>query len=161
MSAFRLSNELKIPRKSAASFIESYFENYAAVRKFLDGIKNFAEKNGYVETISGRRRYIPEINNRNKVVKSAAERIAINTPIQGSASDIVKLAMIQLDTAIRQEKLPAKLLLQVHDEIILSCKKSAAEHLMALTKDIMEHVFTLRVPLRVSIESGLSWGDFH
>lgn len=161
MSAFRLSNELKIPRKSAASFIESYFENYAAVRKFLDGIKNFAEKNGYVETISGRRRYIPEINNRNKVVKSAAERIAINTPIQGSASDIVKLAMIQLDAAIRKEKLPATLLLQVHDEIILRCKKSEAEHLMALTKDIMEHVFTLRVPLRVSIESGLSWGDFH
>lgn len=161
MSAFRLSNELKIPRKNASAFIESYFQNYSGVTSFLETIKTFAEEHGYVETITGRRRYIPEINNRNKIVKNAAERIAINTPIQGSASDIVKLAMIEMEKIIINEKINAKLLLQVHDEIIFSCAKTDVEKLKAITKTTMENIVNLKVPLRVSIETGKSWGDFH
>lgn len=161
MSAFRLSNELKISRKDASNFIESYFKNYAGVSNFLESAKIFASENGYVETITGRRRYIPEINNKNKIVKSAAERIAINTPIQGSASDIVKLAMIELDKIITKKNIKAKLLLQVHDEIILTCDKDDVEILKEVTKSTMENIMKLKVPLRVSIEAGKSWGDFH
>lgn len=161
MSAFRLSNELKIPRKTASEFIEHYFKNYSGVANFLESVKVFAEENGYVETITGRRRYIPEINNKNKTVKNAAERIAINSPIQGSASEIVKLAMIETDKKIRKQKLDAKLLLQVHDELIFSCKENEQDKLKVLVKETLESVVKLSVPLRVSIEVGKSWGDFH
>ncbi|MEL3909239.1 MAG: DNA polymerase I [Treponemataceae bacterium] len=161
MSAFRLANELKIPRKTASEFIEHYFKNYNGVTKFLESMKVFAEENGYVETITGRRRYIPNINNKNKTVKNAAERIAINSPIQGSASDIVKLAMIEMDKKISEQKLDANLLLQVHDELIFSCNESEQDKLKALVKETLESVIKLSVPLRVSIEVGKSWGDFH
>lgn len=161
MSAFRLSNELKIPRKVASEFIDNYFKHYAGVKKFLEKVKHNAEQTGYVETITGRRRYIPEINSNNKVVQAAAMRMAINTPVQGSASDIVKKAMIDVSEKIRAEKIPAKLLLQVHDELIFSCKKSESERLKTTVKNSLEHVVKLSVPLRVSIEVGNSWGDFH
>ncbi|MCK9171415.1 MAG: DNA polymerase I, partial [Treponema sp.] len=163
MSAFRLSNELGIPRTQAASFIESYFKTYASIQQFIDTTVSSAEKNGYVETIFGRRRPIMNINSRNKLEKASAERIAVNTPVQGSAADIVKQAMLDVDAALRQTHSEAKLLLQVHDELIFECPddKKTIDSTVALIQDKMEHAVKLRVPLRVSIETGKNWGEFH
>ncbi|MDR1575083.1 MAG: DNA polymerase I, partial [Treponema sp.] len=111
--------------------------------------------------IFGRRRYIRGINSRNKTEKAAAERVAVNTPIQGSAADIVKTAMIALDRALTKKKSPARLLLQVHDELILECPKEAVEETAALVREVMEQAVTLTVPLRVTVETGRRWGDFH
>ena len=163
MSAFRLSNELGIPRTQAASFIESYFKTYASIRQFINTTVSAAEKNGYVETIFGRRRPIMNINSRNKLEKAGAERIAVNTPVQGSAADIVKQAMLDVDAALRQAHSEAHLLLQVHDELIFECPddKKTIDGTVALIQDKMEHAVKLRVPLRVSIETGKNWGEFH
>jgi DNA polymerase-1 len=161
MSAFRLSGELGISRTEAAAFIESYFRTYAGIRRFIDGLIKRTEETGYVSTIFGRRRYIREINSRNKTEKAAAERVAVNTPIQGSAADIVKTAMLKLDRRLRAEESPARLLLQVHDELILEAPKAAAAEAAALVRAEMESAVRLKVPLRVSVETGKRWGDFH
>ncbi len=161
MSAFRLSNALRIPRKQAKEFIDAYFETYSGVSQFMNKICLQAEKTRSVQTILGRRRFLPAINSRNKVEKAAAERVAVNTPIQGSAADIVKKAMIAVDKVITEQKLNAKILLQVHDELILECAEAETEKVKSIVKEQMENVIKLSVPLRVSIESGKSWGDFH
>lgn len=161
MSAFRLANELRIPRGQAAGFINTYFATYAGVASFIAETKVKAKANGYVETIMGRRRYIRAIHSANKMEQSGAERIAVNTPIQGSAADIVKTAMIRVESALRGENLRARLLLQVHDELILEAPLAEESCVRALLKKEMEAVITLAVPLRVSVESGASWGDFH
>ena len=161
MSAFRLSNELGIPRGQAQSFIEKYFATYAGISQFKEATISQAEEKGYVETIMGRRRYIPAINSRNKLEKSGAERIAVNTPIQGSAADIVKKAMLDVTALLKKEGCSAQLLLQVHDELIFECPKSEAEAAAALIRQGMESVVELRVPLKVSVEIGPRWGDFH
>jgi DNA polymerase I len=163
MSAFRLANELGISRTQAAAFISNYFTLYSGVRTFIDEIIAKAEDNGFVETITGRRRFIGNIHSRNKNEKSGAERIAINTPIQGSAADIVKEAMIAVDQALKEEKNGAQLLLQVHDELILECPDDpeTISNTIALVKDKMEHAVKLQIPLRVSVEYGKSWGEFH
>ncbi|WP_024470043.1 DNA polymerase I [Treponema pedis] len=161
MSAFRLSNALRIPRRQAAEFIKAYFETYSGVTEFMQSICEEAEKTGSVQTIMGRRRFLPTINSKNKVEKASAERIAVNTSIQGSAADIVKKAMIEADKAITEQKLEAKILLQVHDELILECPEKETEIVKRLVKEKMENVIKLSVPLRVSIESGKRWGDFH
>ena len=161
MSAFRLSNELNISRTSAAGFIEAYFKTYSGVRSFIEDLIFKTEKCGYASTILGRRRYIRTINSRNKTEKAAAERVAVNTPIQGSAADIVKTAMLNLDHRLTAEKSPARLLLQVHDELILECPKDAAEETSGLVKAEMEQAVKLCIPLRVSVELGKKWGDFH
>jgi DNA polymerase-1 len=161
MSAFRLSNELGISRSDAQSFINTYFTTYKGIRSFIDTTIQETERTGYSQTILGRRRYIPTINSRNKTEKAAAERIAINTPIQGSAADIVKLAMIRLDRALRKHSSPARMLLQVHDELILECPETLAQETAQLVKEEMEQAIVLRVPLRVSVETGKRWGDFH
>ena len=161
MSAFRLSNELGIPRGQAQNFIEKYFATYAGISQFKEATISQAEEKGYVETIMGRRRYIPAINSRNKLEKSGAERIAVNTPIQGSAADIVKKAMLDVTALLKKEGCSAQLLLQVHDELIFECPKSEAEAAAALIRQGMESVVELRVPLKVSVEIGPRWGDFH
>ncbi|MDR1446828.1 MAG: DNA polymerase I [Treponema sp.] len=161
MSAFRLANELGISRTEAKTFIDVYFATYAGVRKFIGELIRKTEKTGYASTIFGRRRYIPAINSRNKTEKAAADRIAVNTPIQGSAADIVKQAMINLDRRLVKEKSPARLLLQVHDELILECPKAEAGDAAALVKEEMEKAVSLSIPLRVSVETGKCWGDFH
>jgi DNA polymerase-1 len=152
---------LRITRTEAASFIEAYFKTYAGIRGFIDELIRKTEETGYVSTILGRRRYIPAINSRNKTEKAGAERIAVNTPIQGSAADIVKTAMLNLDKRLVKEKSPAKLLLQVHDELILECPKTDAPAASKLVKEVMETAVKLRIPLRVSVETGKRWGDFH
>ncbi|MDR2184054.1 MAG: DNA polymerase I [Treponema sp.] len=159
MSAFRLANELGISRTNAAAFIEAYFKTYAGVRLFIDELIRSTEETGYASTILGRRRYIPAINSRNRTEKAAAERVAVNTPIQGSAADIVKTAMLKLDKALTGS--PAKMLLQVHDELILETPRSHAEAAAKLVKEVMENAVSLRIPLRVSVETGKRWGDFH
>ncbi len=161
MSAFRLSNELGIPRSDAQAFIDAYFRTYAGIRDFIDRTVRETEVRGYAETILGRRRYIPTINSRNKTEKAAAERVAVNTPIQGSAADIVKLAMLRIDRALSEAASPARLILQVHDELILECPAETAEPLAAMVKREMEGAVALKVPLRVGVETGLRWGDFH
>jgi len=161
MSAFRLANELGINRTDAATFIEAYFKTYSGVRNYIDSLIRKTEESGYASTILGRRRYIPAINSQNKTEKAAAERVAVNTPIQGSAADIVKTAMLRLDKALTTAASPAKLLLQVHDELILECPKDAAKETTELVKREMEDAVKLNIPLRVSVETGMRWGDFH
>ncbi|MDR2480616.1 MAG: DNA polymerase I [Treponema sp.] len=161
MSAFRLANELTISRSDAANFIASYFNTYAGVRRFIDDLIKKTEDCGYASTILGRRRYIRTIRSQNKTEKAAAERIAVNTPIQGSAADIVKTAMLNLDRRLAAEHSPARLLLQVHDELILECPKDAAAEAASMVRAEMEQAVMLRVPLRVSVELGKRWGDFH
>ncbi|MCL2270127.1 MAG: DNA polymerase, partial [Treponema sp.] len=161
MSAFRLANELGISRTDAANFITAYFNTYAGVRRFIESLIRKTEETGYVSTILGRRRYIRTINSRNKTEKAAAERITVNTPIQGSAADIVKTAMLNLDKRLTAEQSPARLLLQVHDELILECPKNAVAETVALVKAEMEQAASLSIPLRVSVETGTRWGSFH
>jgi len=174
MSAFRLANELNISRSEASNFISAYFKTYSGVRSFIEDTIKKTEQNGYVTTLLGRRRYVPTINSRNKTEKSAAERIAVNTPIQGSAADIVKIAMLNLDRRLSslentqqsgiQSKArfcKARLLLQVHDELILECRQEEAADIAKIVKAEMEQAVKLRIPLRASVETGKRWGDFH
>ncbi len=166
MSAFRLSNELGIPRAQANDFIEAYFTTYSGIQNFIHSTVEKAEQSGYVETILGRRRYIHAINSKNKLEKSGAERMAVNTPIQGSAADIVKTAMLSLNDALQKSKKEGKfaeteMLLQVHDELIFECKKEDCAELCELIRQKMEGAISLSIPLRVSVESGTNWGMFH
>jgi len=161
MSGFRLSRELGIPRAEADRFIESYFTKYSAVRKYMDETVKEAEKTGYVTTLMGRRRKVPGITSRNRTEKMGAERIAVNTTIQGTAADIVKVAMLRLEKRIAREKSDAELLLQVHDELIFEVRDGNSEDFLPLVKEEMESAVELSVPLRVSIETGSSWGELH
>ena len=161
MSAFRLANQLRISRTEAAEFITRYFATYSGVTAFMEQLKETAAEKGFVETLMGRRRTIRAITSKNQKQRAAAERIAINTPIQGSAADIVKTAMLKVDRALKRQGLTAQLLLQVHDELILEAPECEVEPVQALLKQEMEHVVDLAVPLRVSIEAGSCWGDFH
>jgi DNA polymerase-1 len=167
MSPFRLGEELGISRTNAASFINAYFKTYSGVSALLSDIIAGAEKNGYVTTLFGRRRTIPTINSSNKTERAAAQRIAVNTPIQGTAADIVKRAMIDVDKALsglnegRPEGKRWRLLLQVHDELILEGPEEEGETTARLVRGVMEKAAGLAVPLRVSVEIGKRWGDFH
>ena len=161
MSAFRLAKELGISRTEAKNFIDSYFRTYIGVREFLDSVILEGEKNGYVSTIMGRKRIITGINSKNKTEKAGAERTAINTPIQGSAADIVKVAMLNLSKAIKKQNLKTKMILQVHDEIIFEAPEEEAERVIPLIREEMENAVKLRIPLKVSIEKGKRWGEFH
>jgi DNA polymerase-1 len=161
MSAFRLANELNITRTEASAFIEAYFKTYSGVSRFISELIKKTEETGYASTILGRRRYIPAINSRNKTEKASAERVAVNTPIQGSAADIVKSAMLKVDRTLAAAGSPARLLLQVHDELILECPRAEAKAAAELVREVMEGAVKLSVPLRVSVETGKRWGDFH
>ncbi len=161
MSAFRLARELAIPRAKAQDFLDSYNATYAGVQRYFSETIMQAEQRGYVETLFGRRRALPAILSRNKTEKSAAERVAKNTPIQGSAADIVKKAMIALDAALWDAGSPARVLLQVHDELILECPEREAAAAAALVKSVLEGVVALKAPLKASVETGPHWGDFH
>lgn len=163
MSAFRLSNELGISRTQAQEFITSYFTEYASIQRFISETIQEAHEKCRVSTIFGRSRFIPTINNANKNDQAAAERIAVNTPIQGSAADIVKMAMLKVNTALRTNPTGAKMLLQVHDELIFECpdNQEAIDTTLKLIKENMENAVKLSIPLRVSIEYGKNWGEFH
>lgn len=163
MGAFRLARELGIPMPRAKAFIEQYFAQYAGIKGFIENTIKKAEDTGYVETLFGRRRPLLAITSANRMEKNGAERIATNTPIQGTAADIVKKAMIAVDDALREHPTGARLLLQVHDELIFECPddEQTIADTIALVKERMEHAVRLDVPLRVSVEHGSSWGLFH
>ena len=163
MSAFRLANELNISRTEAKNFIDQYFNTYSDVKRFINETIAFAQQNGYSQTIMGRKRIITGINSKNKLEQQGAQRIAINTPIQGSAADIVKKAMINVQSALERTNSKAKMLLQVHDELIFECPDDEAikTQTINLIRTEMEKAVSLNVPLKVSIESGHNWGEFH
>lgn len=154
---FSLAKDLKISRKEAKNYIETYFDRYPGVKKYMDDIINQAKETLYVTTVMNRRRFIPEINASNKMVKSFGERLAMNTPIQGSAADIIKLAMVNVYNQIKEKDLKSKLILQVHDELILNVYKDELEEVKSIVKREMENVLELRVPLEVDISVGENW----
>ena len=163
MSAFRLAKDLAISRTEAKQFIDNYFKFYSKINAFISETISSAEKNGYVSTIFGRKREILNINSKNKLEKSQAERIAVNTPVQGSAADIVKKAMVDVSSALIQKNNGSRLLLQVHDELIFECpdEKSVIDETIKIIQEKMENAVKLSVPLKVSVEFGTNWGAFH
>ncbi len=161
MSSFGLAQRLKIPRGEADSFIKTYFQRYPGVDRWLKETIRGAEQTGAVRTLMGRRRKIAAITSRNRTEKTAAERVAVNSPIQGTAADLVKIAMVKLYRRLREEKLAARILLQVHDEIILEAPEAETPRVQAVVKEVMENVTTHAIPLRVQVEAGDSWGAFH
>jgi DNA polymerase-1 len=152
-----LSRQLKISNAEARDFIQRYFERFRGIKEYLDSRVEFAREKGYVETIFKRRRYIPELRDRNFNVRAFGERTAANSPIQGSAADLIKIAMINVDRALRERGLEARMLLQVHDELVFESPPGEVEALSALVRHEMEHAATLSVPLVVDIGVGDNW----
>ncbi|MCA1032015.1 DNA polymerase I [Bacillus timonensis] len=159
ISDYGLSQNLDITRKEAADFIERYFNSFPGVKEYMDEIVQEAKQKGFVTTLLQRRRYIPEITSRNFNVRSFAERTAMNTPIQGSAADIIKKAMIDMAFRLKDEKLQTKLLLQVHDELIFEAPPEEIEKLKRIVPEVMEQAISLKVPLKVDYSYGPSWYD--
>jgi DNA polymerase-1 len=161
VSAFGLSNQTDLTRTASKELIETYYKTYPQLRKYIADQVNFARENGYVETVLGRRRYLKDINSRNQVVRGAAERNAVNAPIQGSAADIIKIAMLHIHKRMREENLRSTMLLQVHDELVFDAHKSELELLKKLVKEEMENAYQLNVPLVVDIGIGDNWLQAH
>jgi DNA polymerase I len=161
MSAFRLAGSLGISRSDAQSFIDRYFERYTGIKAFVERTVRSAEENGYVETMFSHRRRVMGIKSQNKVEKAAAERVAVNTVIQGSAAEIMKKAMIEIDAELRKRQLGTRILLQVHDELIFEVPLAEKEEAYSLVKEKMEGAATLSVPLRAGLEFGNTWGEMH
>jgi DNA polymerase-1 len=159
MSGFGLSSELHITRKEAEKYIEEYFKKYTSVKKFMDGQVAFGKSNGYVKTLMGRKRFIPEINSSNYMTRQFGERLAMNSPIQGSAADIIKIAMINVYRALRDEGLKSKLILQVHDELIIEAACDELETVKVLLARNMESAMDLSVKLAAGISEGKNWYD--
>jgi DNA polymerase-1 len=159
ISDYGLSQNLGITRKDAAHFIEKYLQSYPGVHRYMENIVRQAKTDGYVTTLLNRRRYLPDINSRNFNSRSFAERTAMNTPIQGSAADVIKKAMINMDQRLKDEKLEARMLLQVHDELIFEVPEQELEVMNRIVPDVMEHAIKLSVPLKVESSYGPTWYD--
>lgn len=159
ISDYGLSQNLDITRKEAGEFIDKYLQSFPGVKEYMDRIVQEAKLNGFVTTILNRRRYLPDITSRNFNLRSFAERTAMNTPIQGSAADIIKKAMIDMDARLKQEGLQTKMLLQVHDELIFEAPKEEIEILERIVPEVMEHAIELAVPLKVDFSYGHTWYD--
>jgi DNA polymerase-1 len=154
MSSFGLAGQLNLSRKEAQTFIDRYFEHYGGVKKFMGDIVEKAREDGCVTTLLNRRRLLPDINSSNRNRREFAERTAINTPIQGTAADIIKLAMIKVDQELQKAKLQAKMLLQIHDELVLEVPEEEVEKTEKIVRECMESVMKLDVPLIVNISEG-------
>ena len=161
ISAFGLAQRLHLPRSAAKELIEGYFASFPAIRGFIDQSIEFARKNGYVQTLFGRRRYLPDIHAHNATVRALAERNAVNAPIQGSSADIIKLAMIGVARRLREEGLRSRMVLQIHDELLFDAFPEEVPALQQLVKDVMEHVTELSVPLLVECAAGANWLEAH
>ena len=161
VSAFGLSNQTSLNRKESKELIEKYYEKYPKLKQYINNQISFARENGYVETILGRRRYLRDINSRNSFVRSAAERNAINAPVQGSAADIIKIAMINIEKKLRDDGYNSKMLLQVHDELVFDIFKPELNDIITLVKNQMENAYEIKVPLTVDINYGLNWLEAH
>ena len=151
ISDFGLSENVGITVKEAKKYIEDYLEKYPKIKEYMDNTKNIAVEKGYVETKFGRRRYVPNIVSQNYIIREQAKRIAMNAPIQGTAADITKIAMVKIEERIKKEKLDAKILLQVHDEIIVECNNNIKEKVASILKEEMEQAATLQVPIIADI----------
>jgi len=160
-SAFGLAQNLNISRTEAKSIIDAYFEQYSTIKSYMDGAVSQARDKGYVETIMQRRRYLPDINSANAVVRGFAERNAVNAPIQGSAADIIKMAMVSVYRAMKQQPLKSKMILQVHDELVFDVHKSEMDLMKKLVEEAMEHAVKLVVPMEVELQFGDNWLDAH
>jgi DNA polymerase-1 len=161
ISAFGLSQRLSISRQEADKLIQGYFLNFPDVRKFINNSILKARESGYVETLLGRRRYLPEILSSNANIRGFAERNAINAPIQGSAADIIKIAMINITKSLKEEKFESKMILQVHDELVFDVRENELDKLREIVKFDMENAYKLSVPLTVDIGSGKNWLEAH
>jgi DNA polymerase-1 len=161
VSAFGLSNQTNLSRSQAKELIDTYYETYPKLKAYISNQIEFARKHGFVETIMGRRRYLPDVNAANQVVRGAAERNAVNAPIQGSAADIIKIAMIRIHAALLESRMQSKMLLQVHDELVFDAYKPELEDLKRLVQKEMENACTLEIPLEVEIGIGDNWLDAH
>lgn len=161
MGPVRLARDLKIPRRTASKFVDDYFDRQKGVKKYIEDTLAFAREHGYVRTLLGRRRQLSDINSSNRGARAAAERVAVNTPIQGSAADLIKLAMIRLDARLCEEQVPARLLLQVHDELLVETRAAEVEAVAALVKRDMENVYPLKVPLLAEAHWGTTWDEAH
>ena len=151
ISDFGLSENVGITVKEAKKYIEDYLKKYPKIKEYMDNTKNIAVEKGYVETKFGRRRYVPNIKSQNYIIREQAKRIAMNAPIQGTAADITKIAMVKIEERIKKEKLDAKILLQVHDEIIVECNNNIKEKVASILKEEMEQAATLQVPIIADI----------
>ena len=161
ISSFGLSQRLKIGRGEAKKIIEDYFANFPAISSYIEDTLTAARENGYVETIFGRRRYLPDINSKNGTVRALAERNAINAPIQGTSADIIKLAMINVDRRLKKEGLVSRMVLQIHDELVFDAVKDEVERLEAIVCEEMENVIELSIPLTVECNHGNNWLEAH
>jgi DNA polymerase-1 len=161
VSAFGLSQQTDLNRTEAAELINTYYETYPTLKAFISKQIGFAREHGYVETLLGRRRYLKNINSRNAVVRSADERNAVNAPIQGSAADIIKIAMIRIHDILKREKLKSRMLLQVHDELVFDVHKEEMDKLRTIIKTQMEGAYPLSIPLTVDMGSGNNWLEAH
>ncbi|HEV2128479.1 MAG TPA: DNA polymerase I, partial [Thermomicrobiales bacterium] len=161
MQAFGLSRDTGMAREDATRFIEAYWERLPRVRQFFDEILAFGQEHAYVQTLSGRRRYIPELNSRNGQQRQAAQRVAMNMPIQGTQADIIKRAMIDLDRALQDQELPGYQVLQVHDELVLEIDETRLHDIAVLVRDTMQNAQQLEVPVIADLRAGMNWEDMH
>jgi DNA polymerase-1 len=165
ISAFGLANQLGIPRGEADTYIKRYFERFPGIRDYMDRTKRFARDNGYVDTIFGRRIHIADVRSQSAAQRAFGERQAINAPIQGSAADIIRRAMVRLPSALADKHVEAKLLLQVHDELVIEAPTREAEAVCEVARGVMERAalpaIQLRVPLVVDARSGANWDEAH
>jgi DNA polymerase-1 len=159
MSDYGLEQATNLSREEASRFIALYFEKYPKVKEYLEATKEQARKLGYVQTVMGRRRFIPEINSSNRPVREAAERMAINAPVQGSSADIIKIAMINLHSEMERRNLKSKMLLQIHDELLFEVPEAEVEEMKSLVAQLMSRAFELCVPVKIDIKLGRNWGE--
>jgi len=160
-SAFGLSQSLGIPRKEAAEIIEQYFAQYPGIKQYMSDTMNFARENGFVQTLMGRRRYLRDINSANQTVRGFAERNAINAPIQGSAADMIKIAMINIHREFKAHKFDSRMTMQVHDELVFDVHKSEIELVKPIIMQNMKHAIKTEVPIVVEIGTGSNWLEAH
>ena len=161
ISAFGLAQRLRVGRKEAQKIIEDYFTGFPSIRSFIEDTKAAARETGYVETLFGRRRYLPEINSKNGTLRSLAERNAVNAPIQGTSADIIKMAMIEVDKSLTEAGLKSRMVLQIHDELVFDAVPEEIEELRQIVIDRMENVVKLSVPLTVECNYGENWLEAH
>ena len=161
MGKVSLAKQIGVSQKEAAEYIENYFERYAGVRRFLEGYKEMAHEKGYIETIFGRRVHFPNIEAKQPMLRAGAERAAINAPLQGSNADIIKKAMLEMEPALQKAGLAAKMLMQVHDELVFEVPENEVEDTEKLVKNVMEGVVELTVPLQVDVDTASNWEEAH
>jgi len=161
ISAFGLSERLSIPRKEAKEIIDQYFNKYPAIKAYMDNTILFARENGYVETMMDRKRYLSDINSSNAIVRGYAERNAINAPVQGTAADMIKIAMIRIFDELKEKELKSKMILQVHDELIFDVFKEEIDIIKLIVEKNMKNAIKMKVPIEIEMKTGENWLEAH